>query len=220
METVEMVIKNLQALSDEGTRKNIAGFGVPAQNALGIKMPVLRAMAGQLGKNHQLAEHLWQSGIHEAKILASLVADPQAMTSSELDSWVAGIYSWDVCDQCCINLFVFAPGWKEKIGEWIASEHEFTRRAGIVLATVASIHQPKATSDAELKTWMLATLQVAGDPRNFVKKAVSWQLRQIGKKRPQMRHGIISMASELSCSADKTKRWIASDVLRELSKYQ
>lgn len=216
METVEKVIKNLQALADEGVRKNIAKFGVPAEHALGISMPVLRKMARQLGKNHRLAEQLWRSGIHEAKLLAGMLAEPHAMTSRDLDAWVAGIYSWDVCDQCCINLFVFAPGWKEKIGEWIASEHEFTRRAGIVLATVASIHQPKATSDAELKSWMMATLEIAGDPRNFVKKAVSWQLRQIGKKRPQMRDGIISMASELSISADKTKRWIASDVLREL----
>ncbi len=219
METVERVIGELYKHASENVRKNIERYGIATDSALGIKTPRLRELAKHHKKNHQLAEALWKCGIHEAKILASMVANPAAMTSTDMDRWVEEIYSWDVCDQCCINLFVFAPCWKKKISEWITSSAEFTRRAGIVLATVASIHQAKSTSDDELKQWINLTLVVAGDPRNFVKKAVSWQLRQIGKKRPRLQPHILLLAEQLRASGDKTKRWIASDVTRELTKH-
>lgn len=219
METVESVIGELQKYANENIRKNIERYGIATDNALGIKTPKLRELAKNHRKNHQLAEGLWTSGIHEAKILASMVADPAAMTSADMDRWVKDIYSWDVCDQCCINLFVFVPNWKEKVGEWISSNAEFTRRAGIVLATVASIHQAKITTDDELKQWIEQTIAVADDARNFVKKAVSWQLRQIGKKRPQLQQYVLSVAEQLRASGDKTKKWIASDVARELRNY-
>ncbi|MEQ8534129.1 MAG: DNA alkylation repair protein, partial [Imperialibacter sp.] len=130
METVESVISGLKYLANDGIKKGVERFGIPSEKALGIKTPELRKIAKIIKKNHSLAMQLWQTDIHETKVLASMVGDPKQMTTEQMDAWVADMYSWDVCDQCCGNLFVYTRFWKSKVAEWIPSEHEFTRRAG------------------------------------------------------------------------------------------
>lgn len=218
METVESVVKRLSTMADPANSKGLDRYNIPSQNALGIKMPQLRQLAKTMGRNHQLAQQLWKLPIHEAKILASLLADPKQMTWAEADEWVAAIYSWDVCDQCCINVFIYIEGWKDKLLEWIRCEAEFTKRAGIVMAAMAPVHQPKKTSDEELVGWLGEVEKIADDPRNYVKKAVSWAFRQAAKKRPHLKSGIEATAGRLAASPDKTRRWIGLDVMRELKK--
>lgn len=218
METVETVISGLKLLADEKYRKGMESFAIPSENAIGVKVPELRAIARSIKKNHELALQLWDCPIHEAKVLASMIADPKKMASGQMDSWVGDIYSWDVCDQCCSNLFVRTPFWKEKVPKWIASDHEFTRRAGIVLIASASMHQNDNVTDKELLAMLRLSATVATDARNFVKKAISWSMRQVGKKRPSLREQVLSMAGELRSSTDKSEKWIGSDVVRELEK--
>lgn len=220
METVESVISGLKQLADEGLKKNVERFGIPSDKVLGIRTPQLRQLAKALKKNHALAQELWASDIHEAKVLASMVGDPAIMTSQEMDAWAGEIYSWDICDQCCGNLFVYTSCWKEKVKQWIPSPHEFTRRAGIVLIAEATMHQKKNVTNDELLTMLESALKVAGDDRNFVKKAISWAMRQVGKKRPALTGRVIEMAENLRRNGDKPNQWIASDVIRELRRYQ
>jgi 3-methyladenine DNA glycosylase AlkD len=208
----------LKFLADEKAAKNVERFGIPSDKALGIKVPELRQIAKSIKKNHELALGLWQADIHEAKVLASMIGDPKLMTAQQMDQWVADMYSWDVCDQCCGNLFVYTPFWKSKVAEWIASSHEFTRRAGVVLIAEATMHRKKDVTDDELRHMLQLALTVADDPRNFVKKAVSWAMRQVGKKRSTLTTEVIAMAKELQSAQDRTKKWIASDVIRELQK--
>lgn len=220
MHTAESVINGLKLLADEKTRLVMERFSIPSQHVLGVKVPLLRVIAKDIKRNHLLAHELWNSGIHEGKILASMVADPKKTTNEEMDRWAKDTYSWDVCDQCCANLFIYAPFWKEKIVEWIQDEHEFTRRAGIVLIAESTMHQKKNTSDQELLEWADEVLKVANDPRNFVKKAVSWALRQVGKKRPSLRLEMMRFGEMLLISDDMTRKWIGRDVLRELENRQ
>ncbi|MEQ8685687.1 MAG: DNA alkylation repair protein [Imperialibacter sp.] len=218
METVESVISGLKYLANDGIKKGVERFGIPSEKALGIKTPELRKIAKSIKKNHSLAMQLWQTDIHEAKVLASMVGDPKQMTTEQMDAWVADMYSWDVCDQCCGNLFVYTPFWKSKVNEWIPSKHEFTRRAGIVLIAEATMHQKNNVTDDELRTMLLQAVKVANDPRNFIKKAISWAMRQVGKKRPHLTVEVIELARKLQATDDKTSKWIASDVIRELEK--
>lgn len=218
METVETVISGLKLLADEKYRKGMERFAIPSENAIGVRVPEVRAIARSIKKNHALALQLWDCPIHEAKVLASMIADPKQMTSGQMDRWVEDICSWDVCDQCCNNLFVRTPFWRGKVPNWIASDHEFTRRAGIVLIAAASVHQKDNVTDEELLAMLRLSTTVATDPRNFVKKAISWSMRQVGKKRPGLREQVLSMAGELRSSTDKSEKWIGSDVVRELEK--
>ncbi len=218
METVECVISGLKLLANEAVKKSVERFGIPSEKVLGIKMPELRQLARSIKRNHPLALQLWESDIHEARLLAGMIADPKLMTNGEANNWVAAIYSWDVCDQCCGNLLIYTPFWKSKVTEWIRSSHEFTRRAGIVLIAEATMHQKNNVTDEELIAMLQEAISIADDPRNFVKKAVSWAMRQVGKKRPHLANQVIAVAQELHASGDKTKKWIASDVIRELEK--
>ncbi len=218
MHTAESVINGLKVLADEKTRLGVERFGIPTEHVLGVKVPLLRVIAKEIKRNHTLAHQLWNSGIHEGKLLASMVADPKKITNEEMNQWAKDTYSWDVCDQCCANLFIYTPFWKEKIMQWIPDENEFTRRAGIVLIAESTMHQKKNTSDKELLEWTAEVLKVADDPRNFVKKATSWALRQVGKKRPTLKPEMMEVALNLSLSNDKSSRWIGNDVLRELKK--
>ncbi|WP_339792032.1 MAG: DNA alkylation repair protein [Imperialibacter sp.] len=218
METVESVISGLKLLADAGLKKGVERFGIPSEKALGIKTPELRKIAKSIKKNHTLALQLWQMDIHEAKVLASMVGDPKQMTTEQMDEWVADMYSWDVCDQCCGNLFVYTRFWKSKVAEWIPCKHEFTRRAGIVLIAEATMHQKNNVTDDELRSMLQKAVEVANDPRNFIKKAISWAMRQVGKKRPHLTVEVIELARKLQATDDKTCKWIASDVIRELEK--
>ncbi|KKR57307.1 MAG: hypothetical protein UU05_C0055G0002 [Candidatus Curtissbacteria bacterium GW2011_GWA1_40_47] len=211
--------------------KNVAGmarFGINPKNTLGVPIPVLRKTARETGKQpafskdtagrHNLAQELWNSGIHEVKILASMVDDPSEVSEKQMDAWVRDFDSWDVCDQVCMNLFDKTPFAFEKAKKWTRNEEEFIRRAGFALMACLAWHD-KTSPDARFLEFFPLIKKYSTDERNFVKKAVNWALRQIAKSRPKLLGKAIDLAKEIEKIDSKSAKWIAHDALRELSAY-
>ena len=192
-------------------------FGVNTARAYGISMVILRKMAREIGRDHDLAQELWASDIHEAQILASLIDDPAKVTVAQMESWVRCFDSWDICDQCCQNLFAGTIFACQKAVEWSSNDREFIKRAGFVLMARLAVSDKKA-SDSQFERFLPIIKREATDDRNFVKKAVNWALRQIGKRNERLRKEAIRLATRLKTSGHETQRWIGADAARELEK--
>jgi 3-methyladenine DNA glycosylase AlkD len=210
----------IHLLKQKATTNYLAGmqrFGINADKALGVKVPELRTLAKQIKKDHALALGLWQTGIHEARILASMIADAAEVTPQMMDSWVNDIASWDICDQVCGNLFDRTPYAIEKAIEYSNREEEFVKRAGFVLMAEYAAHNKKADDLIFIKLLPIIERE-AWDNRNFVKKAINWALRQIGKRNNTLRPIAIACAERILQQDTKAAKWIANDALRELNK--
>jgi 3-methyladenine DNA glycosylase AlkD len=210
------IIEKIEALADPEAVKGMARFGINPEKTYGVSLYTLRKMAREIGRDHAVAGQLWSSGIHEARLLASLVDRPEMVTEAQMESWVGDFNSWDVCDQCCGNLFdrtEFAHG---KAVEWSEREEEFVKRAGFTLMATLAVHDKKA-SDEEFLKFMPLIVKESSDGRNFVKKAVNWALRQIGKRNLSLNKAAIKTAEEIRQSDAKSARWIAADAIRELT---
>ncbi len=212
---IKDIVKKLESMSVPSNKAGMARFGINVSNALGISMPEMRKMGKDIGKDHMLALALWDVNIHECRILASLIDDPKQVTESQMDSWVADFDSWDVCDQCCSNLFDKTKFAHAKCFEWSKDEREFVKRAGFAMIATLSVHDKKA-DDAAFKSFFPAILKGSTDERNFVRKAVNWALRQIGKRNLSLNKEAIAVGNEMKAIDSKSARWIASDALREL----
>lgn len=209
----------LDLLKAQANPANVAGmqrFGINPNQTLGVSIPTLRQIARQTGKDHDLAEALWASGIHEARILASMVDDPRQTQEGQMERWVKDFDSWDVCDQVCSNLFDRTPFAYQKAFEWSTRSEEFIKRAGFVLMACLAAHDKKA-SDGQFEAFFPLMLQEAGDERNFVKKAINWALRGIGKRNKSLNQKAIDTAQKMLQLDSKPARWIAADALRELT---
>ncbi len=193
----------------------MARYGISPENALGISMPVLRKLARETGKNHRLALELWESGIHEARILACLVDESKLATEVQLEKWLRETDSWDVCDQCCLNLIAKVPFAYDKAHEWSERPEEFVKRAAFSLIACLAVGDKKA-GDAAFLEFLPVIKRESGDERNYVWKAVNWALRQIGKRNLALNAAAIITAQEIIVMPSKSARWIASDALREL----
>ena len=213
--TKDEVLKKLRAAGDQRNREGMARFGIATETAFGVPVPKIRALAKEAGKDHRLAQDLWDSGIHEARILASMVESARMVTEAQMEAWAKGFDSWDVCDQCCSNLFDKTPFAYDKALEWSGREEEFVRRAGFVLMATLAVHDKKM-SDPEFIRFLPVIARYSTDERNFVKKAVNWALRQIGKRNLALREEAIRAAEEIQRLDSKAARWVASDALREL----
>jgi 3-methyladenine DNA glycosylase AlkD len=213
--TKDTIIATLLSLRNETNVRGMKRFGICIENAIGISMPELRKMASGIGKNHTLAFELWQTGYHEARILASMIDECKKVTPIQMDAWVKDFNSWDVCDQCCGNLFRYTAFGYDKAIEWAHSEIEYTRRAGFVMMASLAIGDKKA-DDEKFLTFFSIILQYADDERNFVKKAVNWALRQMGKRSFYLRDQALECIEILLKRNNKTSQWIAKDALREL----
>ena len=211
----EKVVATLHALSNKKSLEGMSHYGIKIENALGISMPALRNLARQIGKNHALALELWETGIHEARILASILAEKKMLSPHQMDAWVRDFNSWDVCDQCCGNLFRNTPYAYEKAVEWSHSPLEYTRRAGFALMASLAVGDKKAEDERFLPFFDLI-IAYAEDERNFVKKAVNWALRQMGKRSHFLRSKALECIETLLKNKNKTAQWIAKDALREL----
>ncbi len=211
----ESIIGELESLSNPEDAEGRARFGISHQKTYGIRMPELRRIAKNAGKDHELAEKLWNAGYGETKILASLIDDPKMVTEAQMERWVSEFDSWDVCDQCCINLFRKTPFARQKIFEWSVREEEFVKRAGFALIAVLAVHDKKA-DDEKFEEFFPLIIKGSSDSRNFVKKAVNWALRQIGKRNITLNKKAIEVAKEISNMDPKSAKWIASDAIREL----
>ncbi len=209
------VLSRLRTLADPEAVKGMAAFGINSKNTLGVSMPAIRRLARDIGRDHALALELWKSGIHEARILAGLVDDPAEVTEGQMERWVGDFDSWDVCDQVCANLFDRTPFAFEKALEWSARKEQFVRRAGYVLMAALAVHDKKAPDEKFLQ-FLPVLKKGADDDRNFVKKAVNWALRQIGKRSLGLHGPAVRTAREIAALGSRSGRWIASDALREL----
>lgn len=197
-------------------REGMVRFGINPEYALGVRIPVLRSLAKKIGKNHKLAQELWRTKIHEARILACMIDEPKRVTEQQMESWVKKFNSWDLCDQCCMNLFNKLSFAWEKAIEWAERKEEFIKRAGFVLMACLARHDKKA-KDRDFVKFFPVIKKQARDDRNFVKKAVNWALRQIGKRSSNLNKKAVQAAKEIQRIDSKTARWIATDAIRELT---
>tara|TARA_B100001245_G_scaffold199496_1_gene159033 strand:- start:579 stop:1262 length:684 start_codon:yes stop_codon:yes gene_type:complete len=209
------ILERLQAEADPEKAKSLTHYGIAADQAFGIRLPVLRKIAKEIGKDHELALALWDEGHHECKLLATLVAEPQPTTLNQMDKWVQGIYSWDLCDQLCINLLVKLKERWTLPERWAHSEEEYVRRAGLVMIVALRIHDKKA-EDKDFEPFFYLLEKYATDERNFVKKAVNWAIRELGKRSTEHYPLMLALCERLLQSHSKTAHWVARDALREL----
>jgi 3-methyladenine DNA glycosylase AlkD len=192
-------------------------YGIDTTHALGIRVPELRKLAKTIKKDHILALELWDTGLHEARMLASMIDDPLLVTEDQINSWTSDFNSWDLCDQACGNLFDRTPFAIPKAMEFSAHEDEFIKRAGFVLMAEYAVHHKSATNETFI-TLLPIIEREAWDNRNFVKKAVNWALRQIGKRNNILRLEAIQTAQHILKQNHKSAKWIASNALAELDK--
>lgn len=209
------VIAELKSMGNPKAAAGMARYGIKADRALGVSIPQLQGLAKKIGKSHKLAEDLWSSAVHEARILACMIDDPQQITADRLEHWVTEFDSWDLCDQCCNRLFSKTPFACQKALAWASRPEEFVKRAGFVLMAVMAVHAKKAP-DKQFDPFFKRIKAEADDERNFVKKAVNWALRQIGKRNLSLNKKAIRVAEEIQQLESKAARWVASDALREL----
>jgi 3-methyladenine DNA glycosylase AlkD len=216
----EEVIARLEALKDIERAKGAEHFGIkPTTQFYGIAVPDIRDLAKEIKTDHALAEKLWESGIHEGRLLATMIDDPKEVTEEQMERWVSSFDTWDVCDQCCGNLFDRTPYAYSKAVEWSQREEEFVKRAAFALMAWAAVHDKKA-ADSHFENFLPIIQRESNDDRNFVKKAVNWALRQIGKRNKTLNKQAIETAERIQKLDSKAAKWIASDALRELRKGQ
>ena len=213
---VNSILKRLQSLGNPKSVEGMARFGITTRKAFGVSAPDLRRMAKEIGKNHDLAQELWSVDVLETRALAFLIDEPSEVTEKQLEQWVREFDNWAVCDGCCANLFdktVFA---RKKGVEWSRRKREFEKRAAFTLMAALAVHDKKA-ADKEFLSFLPIIKREADDERNFVKKAVNWALRQIGKRNLALNKMAIQTAKEIQRLDSKSARWIAADALRELT---
>jgi 3-methyladenine DNA glycosylase AlkD len=205
-------------LQSKAKAENIDGmarFAIVGDQRMGVSVPDMRKIAKSVGKNHQLALDLWDTGVPEGMIVAGMIAEPDKLTEQQMEDWVVDINSWDICDQVCMNLFEKTPLAEKKIFEWSTREGEFVKRTSYALIACLAWHDKQAVDERFINYFPLI---VAGstDERNFVKKAVNWALRNIGKRNQNLNKQAIRVANQIHEIDSKSARWIASNALREL----
>ena len=215
MASVKDVLDKLQSKAQPEQLKGMAKYGMAVEQRLGVSVPDMRKLAKEIGRDHKLALDLWRTGIAEARIVAAMIDEPDKLTEEQLEDWVKDINSWDVCDQVCMNLFEKNQlAWK-KIGDWSEREEEFVKRTAFSLIACLAWHDKKA-SDEKFIELLPVIIREATDERNFVKKAVNWALRNIGKRNLNLNEAAINTAKEIQRLDSKAARWVASDAIREL----
>ncbi|MFB0494287.1 3-methyladenine DNA glycosylase AlkD [Mucilaginibacter sp. OAE612] len=215
MDAVPFLLEQLKEKADAAYLKGMARFGIDSSQALGVKLPEIRKLAKVIKKDHELALALWDTQIHEARLLASMIADPKQVTPELMDSWTSDFYSWDICDQVCGNLFDRTPFAIDKAVEYSSHEQEFVKRAGFVLMAEYAVHNKTAPDEIFIDLFPIMERE-AWDNRNFVKKAINWALRQIGKRNNILKVKAINTAQNIYGQPSKSAKWIAKNALDEL----
>ena len=213
--SVGRVVGELRRL---GTKRNVEGmarYGIRAKKVFGVSKPKLDALARRIGKNHALGLALWTTGIQDAKILAGLICEPRMVTAGQMELWVRDFDNWDSCDGTCCHLFVFAKDAWPKAFVWTKRTDEFQKRGGFALAAYLA-YRDKAAGDTNYLRFLRVIEREAEDERNFVRKAVNWALRNIGKRNQRLNRAAIATARRIRKKDSRAARWIAADALREL----
>lgn len=216
MSKTKEVIDKLKSKADPTKLTGMSRVGISMENRLGVSVPDMRKIARETGKSHQLALNLWETGIPEARCVASMVDEPEKVTSQQMEDWVVDLNSWDVCDQVCMNLFEKTPYVGNKIIKWSERDEEFVKRAGFALIACLAWHDKEAP-DQQFIDYLPLIVREADDERNYVKKAVSWALRNIGKRNPNLNRAALQTAEELAESGSKTARWISRDAIKDMT---
>lgn len=211
----EEIINELKSLSNPEDVEGMARFGITPKKTFAVKIPELRRMAKKTGRDHPLAEKLWAADYRETRILACMVEDPQLVTEEQMDNWALEFDFWEICDQCCMNLFEKTSFAYQKAVEWSSCQEEFVKRAGFTLMARLAVSDKKA-ADEKFGQFFPLIIRESIDDRNYVKKAVNWALRQIGKRNKDLNKKAIEIAEEIQKVEVKSAKWVASDALREL----
>lgn len=211
----EDIIKELESLSSPEDVEGMARFGITPEKTYAVRIPELRRIAKVAGKNHQLALELWEADYRETRILACMVEDPKTMTEEQMNKWASEFDYWEICDQCCMKLFRMTPFAYKKIFEWSQREEEFAKRAAFTLIAVLAVHD-KDAADGKFEQLFPIIIRESTDYRNYVKKAVNWALRHIGKRNLKLNRKAIKIAKKIDKMDSKSAKWIAKDALREL----
>ncbi len=214
----EEVLEELKKLASAQSRKAQQHFGIHKET-LGVSAPKLRALAKTIGRNHELGLQLWETAVHEARHIAIFISDPKQTTEKQMEDWAKDFDSWDIVDNCCGTLFDKTPQAWQKAIEWTGRQAEFEKRAGFVMMATLAVHDKKATNEV-FEQFLPYLVRESHDQRNFVKKAINWALRQIGKRNSRLCEQAIATARVIHEKGDSASRWIASDALRELEKYR
>lgn len=210
------ILKRVESLANPQAVEGMARYGIRPAKTYGVSIPALRDIAKEIGTDHGLAQRLWQAGIRETQILASLIDDSRMVTEDQMESWVKDFDSWDTCDQCCQNLFGKTEFAYQKAVEWSSNDEEFIKRAGFVLMARLAVGDKKADDEKFVK-FLPIIRRESTDERNFVRKAVNWALRQIGKRNLALNEMAIRTAKEIQQMDSRSARWVASDAIRELT---
>lgn len=210
------IIKKLYLLENPENVKGMARYGINQKNNLGISIYQLRPIAKEIGKNHELALKLWDSKIHDARLMACFIDEPEKVTTDQMDDWANDFDSWDICDQACTSLFDLSPLAYEKVFQWAEHEKEFVKRAAFSLIAGLTVHDKKA-NDKDFEDFLPLLIHHAIDDRNYVKKSVNWALRNIGKRNLHLNKAALMTAKKMQKMDSKSARWIASDAIRELT---
>jgi 3-methyladenine DNA glycosylase AlkD len=211
----------LEAIRKTGNKTGVAGqayFGIKDVNNYGLTVPQMREIAKKTGRNHELALELWKTKIHEAKHIAVMIAEKEKVTEALMEKWLKDFNSWDIVDGCCGTLFDKTSLAYEKAMEWSSREKEFEKRAGFAMMAMLAVHDKKA-EDKKFEQFFPYILEQSSDERNFVRKAVNWAIRQIGKRNEKLCKKAIALSKKIRDKGDTASRWIAADALRELEKY-
>jgi 3-methyladenine DNA glycosylase AlkD len=215
MVSVEDVLKKLKAKARPDQLEGMARYGIVTEKRLGVSIPDLRKMAREIGKDHELALRLWEARIQEARILAAMIDQPEKVTEQQVEEWVKDIDSWDVCDQVCMNLLEKVSFVQKKVATWSRRDEEFAKRAAFSLIACLAVHDKEAP-DRDFIQMLPLIKRGATDERNFVKKAVNWALRNIGKRNPNLNKAAIEAARDIQQMDSKAARWVAANAIREL----
>lgn len=210
------ILQRLKSMSNPDAVQGMGRYGIATENTFGVSIPDLRKLAKEIGTDHATAKELWSSRIHEARILASMVDDPALVTEAQMERWVLDFDSWDVCDQCCSNLFSYTAHAWTKVPEWSRRPEEFVKRAAFALAAALAVHDKRASDDAFVALLTIIERE-ATDERNYVRKAVNWALRQIGKRNHALNHAAIETARTIQKLDSRCAAWVATDAFRELT---
>lgn len=213
--TCEEIIAELQANASEKYKANVVKMGIPQEYSIGVSTAVVRSLAKKCGKSNELAFALWQSGYHEAKLLAVLIFEKKSISLEEIEPLFGDVHSWDLCDHLCKNLIIQVKDYESLISKWVVSTETYKKRAAFTLIASSVIHNKELTTDT-LDYYLNIIRDYSNDDREHVRKAVSWALREIGKKDYNYNEKALLLAYELKNTGSKSQVWIAKDAIKEL----
>ena len=215
--TTKTIIQKLKSLGNPKDVEGMARFGIKSDpdKIFGVRLPVMRKLAKEIGTNHKLAIELWNAGYRETRLLAGMIAGIKKTDEKLMDRWIKDFDSWEICDETLMNLFWKSPIAFKKAIEWSRKEKEFEKRAGFALMACLAWKDKEAT-DKQFEQFIPAILDCATDERNFVKKSVNWAIRQIGKRNKVLNKNFIQVSEKVAKLNSKPAKWISADALREL----